>query len=264
MKYGVCLLPVIPLRSEPSETAEQCSQLIFGDTFSIIQTDDSRAYIELSQDGYRGWVDKKQFIEISSGDFFLLTRSKALFAQGFVNLATVTDTLTGEKHIARLPFGARLFSKSYRVGRFMIDAEDVELSKVESFSVEKLMQHISLYLYTPYLWGGKSCFGIDCSGFTQSIFKLFGCALQRDASEQAKQGTPIASLEEAQAGDLAFFAGEQGRITHVGIVLEENKIAHASGRVRIDRLDSKGILRQEDNTYSHNLKQLRRILPLCQ
>lgn len=263
MRYGVCLLPVIPLRSEPAETAEQCNQLIFGDTFSVIGTTDSRAYIELSQDGYRGWVDRKQFIEISSRDYFLLTRSKALFARGFVNRVAITDTLTGEKHIARLPFGVRFFSKNYKIGRFLIDAEGVDLSKVESFSVGKLMQHISLYLYTPYLWGGKSCFGIDCSGFTQSIFKLFGCPLKRDASEQAQQGTSIASLEEAVAGDLAFFGNDQDRITHVGIVLEDYRIAHASGCVRIDTLDSEGILRKEDNTYSHSLKQIRRIRHLC-
>ncbi|MEE1001099.1 MAG: C40 family peptidase [Bacteroidales bacterium] len=258
MRYGMCLLPVVPMRTRPAETEEQCSQLIFGDVFSIIDSNDSRVLIETFCDSYRGWVDKKQYVEISKDDFYFLTKSKPLYTSEWVNEIKITNIEDNITYIARVPFGCCLFSNKYRVGNYLIEAPKVKLIKSETFSEEKLLKYIEMYNYAPYLWGGKSNFATDCSGFTQSLFKLFGCALRRDASLQAEQGVIVEKIEHAKAGDLAFFSNKEGKIVHVGVVLPNGYIAHASGFVRVDRLDSKGILRENDNIYTHFLCKISR------
>ncbi len=258
MTYGLCILPVVPLRSESSEKAEQCTQLLFGDVFTVIKSDQSRSYVEVFQDSYRGWVDKKQYVQISREDFFLLSHAKPLYSADFINPTTVTNTKTGQVLSLRLPFACCFFSKRYSIGDYTIDATQTTLLKPQPFTPEDLNKYISHFLYAPYLWGGKSNFATDCSGFTQTIFKLFGIKLLRDASQQITQGTAVESLQSAKAGDLAFFSNPQGRIVHVGILLGKDKIVHASGYVRTDGIDSKGILRREDQTYTHTLHSIRR------
>lgn len=115
------------------------------------------------------------------------------------------------------------------------------------------------YLNAPYQWGGKSPFGIDCSGFTQMVYRLAGYQLKRDASQQVMQGKTVA-LSDAQVGDLAFFTNEAGRITHVGLMLDNNRIMHASGKVRIDTLDEQGIIHHETKQYTHQLNIMKRII----
>lgn len=258
MQYGICLLPVVPLRSEAAETAEQCSQLVFGDVFSILEASEKNSYIKLWYDDYEGWIDRKQYIEIGKDEFFLFTRAKALYTGEFVNEVRVSNDRTGISYMARLPFASRIFSKCYKVGNYEIDASEACLLKEETFCREKLEAYLENYLYTPYLWGGKSNFATDCSGFTQSIFKMFGIRLSRDASQQFMQGNTVASLNEAKAGDLAFFSNNAGKIVHVGILLSKDSIVHASAYVRLDKIDDKGIFRVEDGVYSHSLKQIRR------
>ncbi|HYO21672.1 MAG TPA: C40 family peptidase [Flavisolibacter sp.] len=114
------------------------------------------------------------------------------------------------------------------------------------------------FINTPYLWGGRSVFGIDCSGFAQQVFKLFGVKLLRDACLQAGQGAAVKSLDEAKPGDLAFFQNEKGRVTHVGIVLNDKRIVHASGKVRIDSIDADGILNSENGKRTHKMHSIRR------
>jgi cell wall-associated NlpC family hydrolase len=121
-----------------------------------------------------------------------------------------------------------------------------------------MIEHSMQYLNTPYLWGGRSPFGIDCSGFTQIVFKLCDMKLNRDAYQQATQGTPVESIEKAKEKDLAFFKNDEGRIVHTGIILSGNKIIHASGKVHIDTIDEKGIFNGETKQHSHQLAAIRR------
>lgn len=258
MEYGVCLLPVVPMRTKPSEKEEQCSQLIFGDVFLILEKNKERALVESFYDGYRGWADKKQIVEIDSEDFYFLSKAKPLYTAERLNLVRITNNKTKQTYIATLPFACCLFSSKYQIGNYTIEAPEVALIKQTTFNQDKLKEYVDKFLYTSYLWGGKSSFGIDCSGFTQSIFKLFGCKLRRDAALQAEQGVEVRSLSEAKAGDLAFFHNSEGRIVHVGILLSNNQIAHSSGYVRIDTIDHKGIISSEDQSYTHSLKQIRR------
>ena len=117
-----------------------------------------------------------------------------------------------------------------------------------------------MYLNAPYLWGGKTPFGIDCSGFTQMVYKLNGYKIHRDASQQALEGEPLSFIEESEVGDLAFFDNDEGNIIHVGIIMENNYIIHASGKVRIDRLDHLGIYNPELKKHTHKLRVIKKII----
>jgi hypothetical protein len=234
MVNGQCLLSFIPMRAEASDRSEQVSQLIFGEAYEVLEENEKWYFIETSFDQYRGWIDKKQF----SPQVFEVD-AKRVFAypsvlQSFEN-----------KHIL-MPLGAFV-------------PEDFPNQVI---SLNDALALFKNYIGVPYVWGGKTNFGYDCSGFTQSFFKTIGIALKRDAYQQATEGNDVMLLSEAKTGDLAFFDNTEGKITHVGIILENNgsfEILHASGELRIDILDHQGINKKSEG-YSHNLRLIRRIL----
>jgi cell wall-associated NlpC family hydrolase len=125
---------------------------------------------------------------------------------------------------------------------------------------EFLVETALMYLHAPYLWGGRSPFGIDCSGFVQVVYKFSGIQLPRDAWQQAEKGDLLSFIEESAPGDLAFFDNDEGTIIHVGILLENNRIIHASGKVRIDVIDHQGIYNRDLRAYTHNLRLIKSIL----
>lgn len=260
MKYGICHLSVVPCRFEPSDRSEMVTQLLFGETVKIYEEKkgDWRR-IKTAFDDYDCWVDKKQITEISIEEFDdINANSKVLSGE----LVHVIHNKTTEEFI---PIVLGSFLPNYTKNKvafhntdYIFDGLTFDTSK-ENLK-NKLVENAYLYLNTPYLWGGRSPFGIDCSGFTQLLYKLNGIKLPRDASQQAKIGQTLSFVEESEVGDLAFFDNEEGNIIHVGMVLENNRIIHASGKVRIDRLDHQGIYNIETNKYSHRLRLIKKII----
>ncbi len=254
MKFGICILNSIPLRIEASDPSEMVSQVLFGEHFTILETKKQWFYIKLAYDGYRGWIDSKQVEEISEEYFNDLQNSPLFILNELVNYANTKEQL--------IPLSIGAIFPNYSNNKFSIndnsyaiegDVKEVKLSK------ELLVETAFMYLNAPYLWGGKTPFGIDCSGFTQMVYKINGFKLFRDASQQAKQGEVLSFIEESEPGDLAFFDNNEGAITHVGIILNNNYIIHASGKVRLDRLDQSGIYNEETKRHTHKLRMMKRI-----
>ena len=255
--FGVCNLSLVPLRTEPSDKSEMCSQLLFGDHFTLIEITEKWSRILTAFDEYEGWVDNKQYALINQTEFDALNNINSILALEVFHKAAKSNTssflnlLAGSSIPHTVDGLFYLAENSYKLEGYSIDPNTVEfdsgISKAAMF-----------YLDAPYLWGGRSVFGIDCSGFTQMVFKQFGIRLKRDAWQQAEQGTILGFLQESRAGDLAFFDNEDGRITHVGIMLNNQQIIHASGRVRIDSIDTQGIYNIELNKYTHKLRIVKR------
>lgn len=260
MKYGICHLSVVPCRFEPSDRSEMVTQLLFGETVKIFEEKkgDWRR-IKTAFDDYDCWIDKKQITEISLDEFEHINTNSAVLS---AELMHVIQNKTTEEYIP-IVLGSFLpnFKKNnvlFNKNEYIFDGLTVDSSKKTAKS--KLIENAYIYLNTPYLWGGRSPLGIDCSGFTQLLYKLNGVQLPRDASQQAKIGQTLSFVEESETGDLAFFDNEEGNIIHVGMVLDNNRIIHASGKVRIDRLDHQGIYNVDTNQYSHRLRLIKKII----
>ncbi|HZW64035.1 MAG TPA: C40 family peptidase [Flavobacteriaceae bacterium] len=249
MPYGICNLSIVPLRLDPSDTSELTSQVLYGEHFKILEQRKSWSKIRLSFDEYEGWIDNKQYIEISMDEFTAIEHSKSKLSCNLVEYVQDTNKL-----LLTIPLGASVHAAEFLNHHF----EGSYL--VEQQSKNKLIDMALLYLNTPYLWGGKTPFGIDCSGFTQMVYKLCGYTLLRDASQQATQGEALSFIEESEPGDLAFFDNAEGHITHVGLIMKDNYIIHAHGKVRIDRLDHTGIFNVEKRMHTHKLRVIKKII----
>ncbi len=251
---GICILTAIPLRATPSDKAEMVTQMLFGETYQIEDSQSKWLLIKLDDDGYEGWMDSSQHESIASDHLAIIKNSKKLQMTGIIG------AFKSENGFINLSFGSRIVIEPKILYSGFNDITDDNLQPVpDAFDAKKLVEYAKLFVNTPYLWGGKTAFGIDCSGFTQIIAKASGLMLPRDAYQQADYGTTIDFFQEAQPGDFAFFDNEEGRITHVGIVAENGTIIHASGKVRIDALDHHGIFHAERKTYTHQLRFIKRI-----
>ncbi|WP_338408717.1 C40 family peptidase [uncultured Flavobacterium sp.] len=252
--FGICNLAIIPLRIEPSDKSEIVSQILFGEHFEILEQFKQWSRIKLQYDDYEGWVDSKQYQVISELDFELLSKEGIVLNGDLVEYITAPNNL-----LMPIPLGSSLsFLNNNEINRANYNFEGTKISGVKP--KESLVNTAFMYLNAPYLWGGKNPFGIDCSGFTQMVYKLNGYKLMRDASQQSKQGEALSFIEESEPGDLAFFDNEEGNIIHVGIIMEDNYIIHASGKVRIDRLDHLGIYNAEVNKHTHKLRVIKKII----
>ncbi|MDV6166798.1 C40 family peptidase [Flavobacterium sp. DG1-102-2] len=252
--FGICNLAIVPLRLEPSDRSEMTTQVLFGEHFKILEHTEKWSRIELAFDGYNGWTDNKQFRLISEADYHILSNSPAIFNGDLIEYLTTPDN-----QLLSVPIGSSLaFLEHSSINPENFSFEGLKISGVTS--KQQLLQTAFMYLNTPYLWGGKTPFGIDCSGFTQMVYKLNGFSLLRDASQQATQGEALSFIEESEPGDLAFFDNEEGRIIHVGIIMEDNHIIHAHGKVRIDRLDHLGIYNIDTKRHSHKLRVIKKII----
>lgn len=256
LNFGICNLTVIPMRAEPSDKSEMVSQVLFGETFEILSQEKQWLRIHTGADDYEGWIDEKQIVRLESATFRAAQESSYC-------LTDLTAAAYGKTGSLILVIGSSL--PGFEKGRFFINGEEyktegdaTDTSRKELAS--RIPWNATKFAGMPYLWGGRSLMGLDCSGFTNIVFKLSGIRLKRDAWQQSEQGMLISFIDNARAGDLAFFQNEEGKVTHVGILLENNKIIHASGRVRIDTIDHFGIYNQELKRYSHQLRLIRRII----
>ena len=254
MRFGISNLAIVPMRIQPMDKSEMINQMLFGEHFTVIDEDKGWSKIRLAHDDYEGWVCNKQWIEIDNESYNQLDNEIPVITTDILDIVT-------RKNHQPIVIGSIL--PSYRSGYALINKEMYRFdgNTTPGFTKkEKLIENALVYLNSPYLWGGRSPFGIDCSGFTQMVYRLQGFKIPRDAYQQAKIGKNIDSLIASKMGDLAFFENNEGKIIHVGLILKDNNIIHASGKVRIDKIDKKGIYNNEINTHTHKLRFIKRIL----
>ncbi len=256
MLYGICNLSIIPLRNEASDASEMISQVLFGEHFKVLEKRKKWSKVRLHFDSCEGYIDNKQYAEtteelydqISNNDTTLSTNLVDFISDKERNLITICIGST-------LPFFSNK-TVSINDKRYTYEGEIIN----KKLDKESILKTAFIYLNTPYLWGGKTPFGIDCSGFTQMVYKLCGHSLLRNAKQQATQGEVLSFIEESEPGDLAFFDDNEGNITHVGIIMKDNYIIHAHGKVRIDRIDHSGIYNVDSKRHTHKLRVIKKII----
>jgi hypothetical protein len=247
-KLAFCLVSVSPIRNDANDKSEIISQLVFGEPIEVISFGEPWINIRTILDGYEGFVDIKHLLPLTEKEF-------KKWLNHFIyqhELTNVVQTPWGNQLISR---GSLISSEStFKIGDF-----DFFQRTTEKSVNKNLVNCAKDLLNVPYLWGGKSVFGIDCSGFAQLIFRLFEFNLPRDAYQQAEIGE-LVEFKDSKSGDIAFFTNANGKIIHVGIIIENSHIIHASGRVRIDQLTESGILNLDYDKETHKLHFIKRIL----
>ena len=255
MTYGICNLSAIAMRKENRHASEMVSQLLFNETYRVL--DKTHEWVLVRKDNgpstlrgasettdsaasayYEGWIQAKQFFEISEEDFNALK--------------------TKQVYLVNKPI-VEYKGKFLSLGTPLYEPHPDAIEMPTEFHPEQMVDYAKMLLGCPYLWGGRSAMGIDCSGLVQISARLAGLLLPRDASQQVREGELVYFLQETQPGDLAFFGDEDGVITHVGIIMGGEQIIHCSGQVRIDFLDQTGIFNKERNAHTHRLQAIKRI-----
>lgn len=252
MKHAICLLPIVPMRAEPRHASEMTNQLLFGEVCELLEDKDEWCLVRSIYDAYQGYVDKQQL--------------RMLAHEQLAQLSHFTHVNTAAERIA-CPQGSMLIPHACMLSEAVLDMVGATAMPPSAMpfapaadAKKFLQQWAQNFVNAPYLWGGKSMMGFDCSGLSQQLMKMVGVRLPRDASQQVSQGKTVSFLEESVLGDLAFFDNEEGHITHVGMLLSPREIVHASGHVRIDTIDHHGIYRQSDKHYTHRLRVIKRML----
>ena len=246
MTYGICNLTAIAMRKEDRHGSEMVSQLLYNETYTVLDKSQDWLLVQTKNNPseeaetylYQGWIQAKQFCEISEERFNeLSTRRPHL-----INKPAITHE-------------GRILS----LGTPLYEPHSDALEMPREFHPELLLENTKKLLNAPYLWGGRTVMGIDCSGLIQVCARMAGLILPRDASQQVKCGELVYFLQETLPGDLAFFGDEDGHITHVGIIMGNEQIIHCSGQVRIDYLDQTGIFNKEKNEHTHRLQVIKRL-----
>lgn len=251
MTFGIAVHPIIPGRAEPSDKAEMVTQVLFGETYKVLEVQKKWMLIEIQTDKYTCWIDVKMFADagtsIADPDFKTDRRSGDPFGM----------IIDSKGHRYHIPCGSIL--QNYQGGDFALNGHKFSYKdRIARHDSESVLRRARRFLHAPYLWGGKTAMGIDCSGLTQVVLACAGISIPRDAYLQAEQGEPVDFIDLAVPGDLAFFDNEEGRITHVGIITENGEIIHASGSVRVDNLDHQGVYNNDTKSYTHKLRLIKR------
>jgi gamma-D-glutamyl-L-lysine dipeptidyl-peptidase len=255
---AVCPLPVVPVRAEPGHRSEMVTQILFGESFSVTEEKGEWALVEIDADQYTGWIDRRHLFPLTE-EYIERSASRTLYflddPAGICHRMPDKSPMLLSKgsslslfHDGYFHLGDRVYHTAAHCHPFPKKFHETRVSGVALS-----------YLNAPYLWGGRSSMGVDCSGLVQVVYKMCGMNLPRDAWQQAAYGQTVDFVDEAQPGDLAFFDSPAGDIVHVGIILSPGKIIHASGRVKIDALDHNGIFSTEENGYTHSLRIIRRL-----
>lgn len=239
---------MVPVRAQAAEESEQLTQMLFGEPCEITDQCPRWKRVKSALDGQEGWADFKMISPMTDDEYQAYIQDwNATTARVLFPIAYAVSENNGQT--VPLTAGTRL--PKYRNGefevlgvKFRIQPEMVAEKPLE-MNAQNVMQVTRFMLNIPYLWGGKSAMGIDCSGFTQTVQTLFGHQLLRNAREQITQGTVIERLSDAQAGDLVFFDHYDGRVSHVGLLLDQERVMHSSGRVKVEMIDDEGIISQE-------------------
>lgn len=235
---GICSLSTIPIRRDKSHESELVTELLFNETYEIIETDKEWLKIRICDDGYEGWIKSLQHKVITDSDYDIIKSSSSFI---------INEPVCRYKGLT-LSFGSIVYERTECTNQIP-----------EGFEPDIMIINAKKLLGIPYRWGGKTVFGMDCSGFTQLCAKTAGYMLPRDASQQIKHGNLIYFAQESQPGDLAFFKNEEHNIVHTGILLSNNEIIHSSGKIRIDSFDQTGIFNKESGQYSHFLTAIKRL-----
>jgi hypothetical protein len=256
---GIITLSLVPLRESDSERSEMGSQLLFGERVEIVELRDRWLFVRNLSDNYTGWVDRKMIQILTDEEEIQLAGTPFYCVQ--VPLSVCDKTTSNEKMF--LPGGSMIAASAdghfpFRGEEYRIKSTDLNFS--EKATGSRLVQLATQYLNAPYLWGGKSAMGIDCTGFVQILYAMCDIQLARDADKQVESGRVIDFLSEAKAGDLAFFENAEGKITHVGMLLNSQQLIHASGWVKIETLDSQGIISAQTGAYTHTLRLIKRLI----
>lgn len=249
MSHGIANLSIVSLRSEPLEVSELTSQVLYGEVFKILEKRKKWSKIRLEFDRCEGWIDNNQYLEISEVDFIRLLENPDRLSADLIEFIEDSDN-----QLLTIPLGSTLSGLDFMGHQF--DGNSVKFRQPKS----NLIETAFLYRNAPFLWGGKTPFGIDASGLTQMVYKLNGYHLYRTVEQQAKQGEALSFIEESEAGDLAFFDNNEGQIIHVGLIMPDNYIIHAFGKVRIDRLDHSGIYNKDLKMHTHKLRVIKKII----
>jgi len=249
MPYGICHLSLCPVRSLADHSSEMCTQLLYGDLFAVLENRKEWSRIRLTHDGSEGWVCNRQYIPLSDESF----RSVDEIDTAVYSSDLVAFSCADQQQLVPVLMGSSVGQASLLGHRFE-GATTNGTSNKPNITATALM-----YLHAPYLRGGRSPFGIDSPGLAQMVYRMHGIRLPRSAADQAAQGQALSFIEESEAGDLAFFDTREGDIDHVGIIMKDNYIIHAFGKVRIDRLDHTGIFNAEAGLYSHSLRVIKKI-----